>query len=822
MHALQLGRADSELRQQVDELEKKLAESERKAQDSVKEASDCKTKMEINESNTKRLQDEWQAERQKGNTILSEMQSANEQRFTDAENNWKISIQQLQNRCQEAEVRLQQSIRENEIKCQTLRNEFQAKLSKSEVNCQNLNHTIGQLHHQRSVFEEEFHQEISRMAQRSQLERERNDDLERRICHLNEELDEAHKEITTCNYQMSELTVKFQSSLEELHIERQEAQQLREEKAINDKNMNKYSDLLAELRLCNARQQDVVKSLQTNVEELQEKSRVDSIAFDETQKSLTDQIADRDSKMEELQKAFQEVTSEKRAIEAHFEKEINFWKKCSVETQQQLNDDYEWKLREIEKDYKNRVDVEKKKYEERVTNFTEEHGKLTAEKDKLRSELTALQSEMSNKLANAEAELNQLRGLTNELQKGAKVASTQLDQMRNVEIRLREEHSETRFQLRETRKAVTKHQNEIAEMKLAQERELRIQEIRLASKLNEETRKLNSTWTDKLRLENEAFKEKIDCQYREEKMSAMAELKQQMDDEMENVICKHKLELNKLSMQIESLREEMKRNKENYETEANDVNERHIHELQALNRLLGEKEKDYQRKKADDQAKEQLVEDLQMQLSAHRGTVELVRADAENRKQFEIDKLKEKHQEEIDTVITKCEGKIAKHQEIQTHNHKAQLQTARIELEKFMELSGLKEQQQQQCIEELRGEISLRDGIINRLNNEVDRLKSSLSKLSQDMEFRESHHKSGKGKECTKIAKEPREEDMIAIRQLRQALINKDQLARKLQEEKKLLQLQLFQKVASMTRLSTSLPVVDKIETVVKVVIRNS
>merc|ERR1711944_263195 len=64
---------------------------------------------------------------------------------------------------------------------------------------------------------------------------------------------------------------------------------------------------------------------------------------------------DANERLQQLEKALEEALIEREEILEAAEKEIQSTKTMAIETEQKMMDDFEWKLREIESDYRDKI-----------------------------------------------------------------------------------------------------------------------------------------------------------------------------------------------------------------------------------------------------------------------------------------------------------------------------------------------------------------------------------------------------------------------------------------------------------------------------------
>ncbi|XP_046455330.1 trichohyalin-like isoform X5 [Daphnia pulex] len=130
---------------------------------------------------------------------------------------------------------------------------------------------------------------------------------------------------------------------------------------------------------------------------------------------------EREEELRLLQEALEEALEEKAEIESKMLRDAS--------RESQLLDDFEWKLGEIERDYKKKLVEAEKSAEERFKNeMAIEYQKLVDDKRDIDAKLTEIAH-----LKSFEAEVTQLRGLVFEQQRVIRTAARQVDHLKETE-----------------------------------------------------------------------------------------------------------------------------------------------------------------------------------------------------------------------------------------------------------------------------------------------------------------------------------------------------------------------------------------------------
>nr|CAD7589030.1 unnamed protein product [Timema genevievae] len=323
---------------------------------------------------------------------------------------------------------------------------------------------------------------------------------------LQAELTAAHKD--------SELVRKRMNRLEEdLNEFKQKNMELAEElvrKAEELQSDGSNEKRVAELESSLEEVQGKVKRLETELQSLQ-KDR------DSLQKEREDMLAEREEEMKIVQEALEESQEEKMAIQARFEKDFERLRTVNTDREQQLLDDFEWKLREVEQVCKRRLEEKDKVTEERIREMKRAiEGKVKVAEKQLQE---------AEQLKSYEAEVTQLRGLTQEQQRSLRVATRQTEQLQVSEKMLKEEISRLESSL-------NKEKAHYSAMQTIHDRRMAELEKKLQARLDQQKSELTAFWEDRVRKECSRFKVELDLLHSEEKKLAVEAVRSQKEQEL--------------------------------------------------------------------------------------------------------------------------------------------------------------------------------------------------------------------------------------------------------------------------------------------------
>ncbi|GAB6032917.1 Fc fragment of IgE, low affinity II, receptor for (CD23) [Chamberlinius hualienensis] len=655
--------------------------------------------------------------------------------------------------------------------------------------------------------------EIEELKKDKELLRQEKADLEEKNDNFQVVIEENSMAIVSLSVQISEL----QNGLDtEKNVNEETTNELKNLKQTSEEQtheINEKNEIIDRLEMeidCHERS---INQLNSEIKDL--KSKLESVTdqYLTTEKKHKQLIEEKEKEFEAMQNLYVKTLDERKSIQEKYETEFEFLRNCHQEREQQLMEDFEWKLREIQKTSKAKQDELKNLQ----IKLKAEYEELVNKKDSQAETLYKQIEENDGKINVTETELRQLRGFTEELQKGMRVAANQVDQMRMLEIRFREELRDTRCHLTESKDTIAKLQKELADTKASCERRLKAKDVNLKKTSDEQLLLINQQWTMKLEKEVKRRSEELEIEYNNRKLNALEELANQKDQELASLMKKYENKTTDLSKQLSRVTSRLEERERQLTDELELAKMSFNIKLTEMQKTVDSVREDHRKTEIELKSKEKQTEELQMQLAAHRTTLDLVKEEANKQKESEIQQIKLQHLQQLDLTNQSWQEKLSNELEAQNQSHKMQIHNARIELEKLMQISKQKENEQLECISELKEAVIQRENSIKRLNDEMQRLQKGLSKMSQELEFH--------GKEILRVRNEAsrqlraasdgnfnkvkHDEDLTAIKQLREAVLDKDKMVKKLQEEKKQLYRQLQNHMTDYKRLSASQPVVS-------------
>ncbi|XP_062835509.1 protein FAM184A isoform X7 [Anolis carolinensis] len=343
---------------------------------------------------------------------------------------------------------------------------------------------------------------------------------------------------------------------------------------------------------------------------------------------------------------------------------------------------------------------EKKKLQmELEQQFEKEKQQFEGEKNQLRQQLENLKEELMTKMTSSHQEMNRLQDLVRKSEQGLGTAEGHISSLQETQEILQKELELTRARLRETTDSLYNVEGELDQERQQHETMIAAMREEEKFKVDRMARDLEIKWTENLRQECSKLREELRLQHEEDKKSAMTQLLQLKEREKNAA-------RDSWQKKVEDLLDQ--------ELEAH-LQEKHSEELQAL------KEAHRQSMDAFKLEMEQELQTLRFELEDEgKAMLASLRSELNHQHAAAIDQLR--------------------------HNHQQELSTAKMELERSIDLSRHQEKEFVCRISDLQDELRHRDHHISGLDKEILTLHENISALTKELEF--------KGKEVLRIRSE--------------------------------------------------------------------
>jgi chromosome segregation ATPase len=262
----------------------------------------------------------------------------------------------------------------------------------------------------------------------------------------------------------------------------------------------------------------IIKNLEEKIENLETQLE----AMKEEKHKLEEQrgvlLAERDVEKKKVDEILEQATTQKQEIEKKWKQDFEKLRTINIIKEQQLLDDFEWKLREVQQTCKKRMDEKDRSIEERLQDAYREAEKKMKEAEKMMEKVEAIKS--------YEIEIEKLKGLTVDQEKAIKDMMDQQEQMKLAESSLR---SDTK----RLRNLIEMEKENIQHIQLKHHQEILDKERTLQQTLHQKRTEIAMYWEERLLRECGRLKSELEQIHNEEKHYAMETVRRDKDEEFQ-------------------------------------------------------------------------------------------------------------------------------------------------------------------------------------------------------------------------------------------------------------------------------------------------
>ncbi|XP_009881460.1 PREDICTED: protein FAM184A isoform X1 [Charadrius vociferus] len=504
----------------------------------------------------------------------------------------------------------------------------------------------------------------------------------------------------------------------------------------------------------------------------------------------------------------------------------------------------------IEAAHSNANKDKKKMQMELEQQFEKEKLHLEDDKNQLRQQLENLKEELTTKLTSANQEVCRLQDLVRKSEQGLGTAEGHISSLQEAQEILQKELELTRARLRETTDSLYSVEGELDQERQQHEAMIAAMREEEKFKVDRMARDLEIKWTENLRQECNKLREELRLQHEEDKKAAMTQLLQlkereknaardgwqkKVEDLLDQIsLLKQNLEMQlsqsqsslqqlqaQFSQERQRLTQEIQELEEEHQQRHKSLQEAHILAFQNM-----EETKEQEQKELEERLQQKHSEELQALKETHKQAMEGFKLEMEQELQTLRFELEDEGKAMLASLRSELNHQHAAAIDQLRHNHQQELVAAKMELERSIELGRRQEKEFLCRISDLQDELRHRDHHIAELDKEILHLHENISALTKELEF--------KGKEVLRIrsesnqqisleemeekykTRESRPEDLQLISELKDLIAERDQLIKKLIEDKKFYQLELVNRETNYNKMFNASPNVGVINPLVK------
>ncbi|KAK9752453.1 hypothetical protein QE152_g4185 [Popillia japonica] len=475
----------------------------------------------------------------------------------------------------------------------------------------------------------------------------------------------------------------------------------------------------------------IIRNLKQKIEELEQQIEELRAEKDKLQKEHEGLLNEKEEQKKLIEKALDEALKQKTDVDKKWEEEFEKLRTLNMVKEQQTLDDFEWKLREVEKSCKKRLQEKDKDLEERL----QEACKDAELKLKLAEEMMA---EVKH-LKSYESEVEELRDITLEQQNAIKHMTEQQAQMLLAEHSLKDEATRLR-KLVETEKENLQH------IQRLHHQEIINKERALHNKLEEKKTEIAVYWEERLLHECGRLKSELEQLHNEEKQYAMEIVRRQKDDEFSEHKKKWEEKLQESLKEISKLKQTLRENDEQHHAEIVTQQGKTDGDIMELRRLMDKidmthhdnfeklvtsHEEEIDRINEEHEKKIKEVESAcQNQVSSLRTTLELVKEQMARDSQQKLQNLIDQHRAELDTQWANLIHQKSEAVQLVEDEYVSKYKTLEEQFYTQQKSHEAREIELLKSIDSLKNEISSKNSAVEDLQNNVDTLEGGIQVLN--------------------------------------------------------------------------------------------
>ncbi|VEN40206.1 unnamed protein product [Callosobruchus maculatus] len=356
---------------------------------------------------------------------------------------------------------------------------------------------------------------------------------------LESELNAAHKECDNIRQRIRHLE-------EELADYKSRNNQLTEELADKTELLNNYENetknKIQELEGVITNLREKIETLESQLNELRdEKSRLE-----DRHKEL---IAERDEEKKRVAETLEQAIKQKQEIEQKWKVDFEKMRTINIVKEQQLLDDFEWKLREVQQTCRKKLDDKDKDVQEMLQGAYREAEKKMKEAEDIRKKLESLQT--------YESEVQQLRGKTEDQERAMQKLVDQHNQMKQAEESLVNE-------TKKLKRMIELEKENLQHMQRLHHQEILDKERKLQQRLDEKRTEIAMYWEERLLHECARLKNELEQIHNEEKWMAMESVRKVKDEAFQKAQNEWEEKLRNCLKEVEALKKSLEEKDEHY------------------------------------------------------------------------------------------------------------------------------------------------------------------------------------------------------------------------------------------------------------------
>ncbi|XP_045465538.1 protein FAM184A-like isoform X2 [Harmonia axyridis] len=480
--------------------------------------------------------------------------------------------------------------------------------------------------------------------------------------------------------------------------------------------------------------QEILRQLKTKINWLEQQIQSLKQEKIELVKQHEQMKAEKIEEEKRNKEALEQAMRQRNEIEAKWKQDFEKLRTINIMKEQDLLDDFEWKLREVQQSCKKRLEEKDRCMEERLLKAYKHAEQKMKEAEEVIEQLSSLKQ--------YETEVVKLRGLTEEQAQTLQNMKEKQEQMKSAETNLKNE-------AQRLRKMMDTEKENIQHIQRLHRQELLDKERKLQQTLDEKRLEIAKYWEDKLLHEIGRLKEELEQIYTEEQHGAVQRVREEKEIEFEMAKKEWEKKVKECSKEIEFLRrsidekdsyfhEEIERQQTKTDQDILDLrrlmDKIDMNHHERYEKLIIEHDKELENLNRETEQRIKEVEfGWQQQVTILRKTLETMKEEMEQESQHKIAMLIEKHRSELDEQWENLRKQKQEAIDLVENEYVSKYKALE---ENFLTQQKSHEQREIELlktVDSLKNELESKNSIIDDLQNNVDTLEGGIQVLNMEI-----------------------------------------------------------------------------------------
>lgn len=569
---------------------------------------------------------------------------------------------------------------------------------------------------------------------------------------------ELSKQIQDLSDQLSKKTGHIQTVETALSGSKQHCDNLQEQ-------LMQQSSCLGELEAHNHQKDGQILALQEELKALKQQltqTDAERLALQSQHNSLS---MEQNGQLKSLRQAIEDLTVERETLKQRMDHQVISFQAQLAQKDADLKESLAKQAKEAEQKLQQTRDLDRKMAAETLAAAKQElklaHdaelSRAVFERDAVQQEMETIKAQLTSQLLAAQNEVTRLEQIVKDSEQGLGTASSQMTSMKDAMTRLSAELDKTRAELQIYKTKAATVEAELSKLQVTHEARVKEMETQHRTRLENLSKETDARWKETMRNECNKLRQEVTAQKDDEKKAALTHLSALKEQEIAAVRVGLDSQLQHLKAQMDELQNRLNnshasREEDQAKWEAR-LEEEHLKlkeeliqaaneyagQVQAMEKLHAQEmerlkaKMEQEKTNAESELKSRHMEELQGLLTANKAALDSANQLQQREREQALAELALQHQEEKVSLQEELQQQKDNELEALGQDHKAQLNAARMELQRAVEISKQKDKDHELAAEELRSEIGHREQHVRNLQEQVGQLQQEIERLKSAM-----------------------------------------------------------------------------------------